>query len=110
MNAFINSIYAALGANWIAIVIMAIAVTIVMGIIGFFVDRVTKPSKTKAIIMTAAMCIIWTVMFTAIGKPNVAGALIGLQTTVLLSQLAALKAYAQWQAMSNECNPGAAAA
>jgi hypothetical protein len=110
MNAFINSIYAALGGNWIAIVIMVIAVIIVMGIIGFFVDRVSKPSAAKIIIMNVAMSVVWAVMFLAIGKQHLAGVLIGLQGAGMMQQLATLKMYKAWQDMSANANLGGAAA
>lgn len=110
MNAFINSIYADLGGNWIAIVIMIIVALTVVGIINFFVDRVTKPSVAKIVAMNAVMCVVWAVMFYAIDKQNLAGALIGLQAAGMMQQLAAMKAYKAWQAMSADANLGGAAA
>ena len=89
---------------------MIIVVSIVMGVIGFFVDRVTKPSAAKIIGTNVVMSLIWAVMFLAINKQHLAGALIGLQGAGMMQQLATLKKYKAWQAMSANANLGGAAA
>lgn len=94
----INSFYLFLGGNSFAILVMALAVMVMTMIIGYFIDRLVKPSLTKSVITTAVMSAIWLVMFAAIGKPLNAVLFISLQVVALLCEIQALKITADFRA------------
>lgn len=89
-NALI-AIFQTLGANWFAALIIFLVLNLVWFVIGYFVERVLRPSKASLIISACLQAVMWFYVFNTIGYTNVAGGLIGLTGYSLVQQLMALK-------------------